>query len=130
MPEYLYSGYADALQLVEEQYSDVPGIYVTKGDHLVIHNCLFLAKQQKTYPLPAEKISELPDILASAPQYVQNDGRKTPLLLYVDIYYPEEETAEAVRRLLGYRMRKLLYDNVYTQIYLLEDGETGQSGKK
>ncbi len=130
MPEYLYSGYADALQLVEEQYSDVPGIYVTKGDHLVIHNCLFLAKQQKTYPLPAEKISELPDILASAPQYVQNDGRKTPLLLYVDIYYPEEETAEAVRRLLGYRMRKQLYDNVYTQIYLLEDGETGQSGKK
>ncbi len=124
LPEYLYPGYEDALQLIERQYRDVPGIYVTKGDHLVINNCLFLAKQQKTYPLPAEKLSGLPDILAADPQYVQDGDRKTPLLLYVDIYYPEEETAETVRKLLGYRTGKLLYDNIYTQIYLLEDGET------
>ena len=63
VPDYLYPGYSDALRLVEEKYKEVPGIYVTKGDHLVVQNCLFLSEQKNTYPLPVEKISGLADII-------------------------------------------------------------------
>ena len=119
MPEYLYPGYNNALHLIHEKYSDIPGIYITKGDHLVINNCLFLSEQSDTYPMTYEKLPELPKILSAYRQSSHSGEENLSFLLYVDIYYPEEETAEEVRRLMGCQSVELLYDNTYTQIYLL-----------
>ena len=82
---------------------------MTAGDHLLINNCLFLAQQDITYPLYAEKIDELPEICKGI------DAEQ--LILYVDIYYDEQQTAERVAEMLEYRSYVLLYDNTFTQIF-------------
>lgn len=118
MVNYLYPGYQDALKAIETEYSNAIGIYVTTGDHLVVGNCLFLSKQKMTYALPIDELSTLHEALES--QEVKLSGAtENKLVLYVDIYYQEEETAREVCRLLGYREVEHLYDNQFTQIYVL-----------
>ncbi len=41
------------------------------------------------------------------------------LILYVDIYFEEEQIAEEVAGLLGYSSFSLLYDNTFSQIFVL-----------
>ena len=108
---YVYEGYQEVLNKLGTEYKNAPGIYVTAGDHLVVNNCLFLAKQDMTYPLYAEQIDELPEICKGI------DAEQ--MILYVDIYYDEQQTAESVAELLEYCSYALLYDNTFTQIYLL-----------
>lgn len=108
---YVYEGYGEVLAKLGTEYKSIPGIYVTAGDHLVINNCLFLAQQEMTYPLTLEQLNDLPKICEG------NDARQ--LILYVDIYYNELQTAGQVAELLEYRSYELLYDNTFTQIYLL-----------
>ena len=115
---YLYPGYQDALQLMETKYDKAPGVYVTKGDHLVINNCLFLSKQKMTYTLSIEELTKLPAVLESL-KTQDFDVAEDELVLYVDIYYEEDETAQKVCELLGYNQTEHLYDNIYTQIYIL-----------
>ncbi|MCM1154771.1 MAG: hypothetical protein NC314_01700 [Roseburia sp.] len=108
---YTYEGYQEVLDRLGTEYRDAPGIYVTAGDHLLINNCLFFTRQERTYPLTLEQAGELPVIC---------EGMETEyLVLYVDIYYDEWQTAERVAELLGYRSFALLYDNTFTQIFLL-----------
>lgn len=108
---YIAAGYEEARLLLSAEYRDAPGIYVTPGDHLVIHDCLFLAQQERTYPIAEEELGRLPCIL-------QNE-RRDKLVLYVNIYYDEWQTAETVAALLDYPSVALLYDNTYTQIFVL-----------
>lgn len=108
---YVYKGYQEAIDKLEIEYKDVPGIYVTMGDHLVINNCLFLAKQNMTYPLNLEQINEIDTIC--------RDVDTKQMILYVDIYYDQSETVEQVKKLMGYSSYSLLYDNTFTQIYVL-----------
>lgn len=108
---YVYEGYQEVLNKLGTEYKSVPGIYVTAGDHLLINNCLFLSQQDMTYPLCAEQIDELPEICKGI------DAEQ--LILYVDIYYDEQQTAENVAELLEYRSYALLYDNTFTQIFVL-----------
>ena len=108
---YVYEGYQEVLDMLGTEYKNVPGIYVTAGDHLVINNCLFLAQQNMTYPLTAEQIDELPEIC--------KEMDTEQMILYVDIYYDEQQTAERIAELLEYRSYEILYDNTFTQIYLL-----------
>lgn len=61
--QYIYPGYESALSCMSQEYKETPGINVTKGDHLVIGNCLFLEMQEQTYPLELDRVEELPDIL-------------------------------------------------------------------
>lgn len=116
---YLYPGYQDALQLLEISYDNAPGVYVTKGDHLVINNCLFLSKQKMTYALSIEELTKLPAALKSL-KMQDSDVSEDELVLYVDIYYQEDETAQKVCELLGYHQTEHLYDNMFTQIYILK----------
>ena len=118
MVSYLYPGYQDALRVIATEYNDVPGIYVTKGDHLVIGNCLFLSKQEMTYALTIEELHTLYEKMKSS-EIVLSGEAEDRLVLYLDIYYQEDETAEEVCRLLGYRKADHLYDNQFTQIYAL-----------
>lgn len=115
---YLYPGYQDALQLMEIRYDNTPGVYVTKGDHLVINNCLFLSKQKMTYALSIEELAKLPAELESLKMHYP-DTAEDELVLYVDIYYEEDETAREVCELLGYNQTEHLYNNMFTQIYIL-----------
>lgn len=115
----LYPGYGDTLRAMETEYKNVPGIYVTKGDHLVIGNCLFLSKQELTYALPAEGLPVLHEKL-ELPEVKLLCESEDRIILYVDIYYQEQSTAEEACRLLGYRKVEHLYDNQFTQIYVLE----------
>lgn len=108
---YVYEGYQEVLYKLRTDYQNVPGIYVTAGDHLLINNCLFLAQQNMTYPLTIEQLSEIPEIC--------KEIHTEQLVLYVDIYYNELQTAEQVASLLGYQSCSLLYDNTFTQIFLL-----------
>lgn len=108
---YVYEGYKEVLAKLGTEYKSVPGIYVTAGDHLVINNCLFLAQQEMTYPLTLEQINELPKICEGS--------NAKQLILYVDIYYNELQTAGQAAELLGYRSYVLLYDNTFTQVFLL-----------
>lgn len=108
---YVYKGYKEAVCKIETEYKNAPGIYVTTGDHLVINNCIFLAKQDMTYPLTLEQISEIDTIC--------RDIDTEHMVLYVDIYYDEYKTAELVKELMGYSSCSLLYDNTFTQIYVL-----------
>ena len=64
-----------------------------------------------TYPLCAEQMDELPEICKEI------DAEQ--LILYVDIYYDEHQTAERIAELLEYHSYVLLYDNTFTQIFLL-----------
>lgn len=114
----LYTGYGDTLQAMETKYQDAPGIYVTKGDHLVIGNCLFLSRQKWTYALPIEELPALHEKLEQ-PEVKLSCKPEDGIILYVDIYYPEQSTAEEVCRLLGYGKVEHLYDNQFTQIYVL-----------
>ena len=54
--QYLYPGYDEALRQMQTEYSDTPGLYVTKGDHLVTNNCLFLAQQKRSMPIVPEEL--------------------------------------------------------------------------
>ena len=90
----------------------MPGIYVTKGDHLVINNLFFLGEQQNTYSIDKENIEVLPTLL--------ENKKMDKLVLYVDIYYDESETARTVAQMMAYDEVTLLYDNTFTQIYVLE----------
>lgn len=119
MVSYLYLGYRDALEVMETEYSATPGIYVTKGDHLVIGNCLFLSKQEMTYTLTIEELPTLYEKMKS-PEVKLSGEAEDRLILYVDIYYQEDETAKEVCRLLGYHKIDHLYDNQFTQIYVLK----------
>lgn len=119
MVSYLYLGYRDALRVMETEYSATPGIYVTKGDHLVIGNCLFLSKQKMTYTLTIEELPTLFEKMKS-PEVKLSGEAEDELILYVDIYYQEDETAKEVCRLLEYREVTHLYDNQFTQIYVLK----------
>ena len=109
---YLGLGYDNALNYVSTQLKEVPGIYVTKGDHLVINNLFFLGQQQNTYSIDKENIEVLPTLL--------ENKKMDKLVLYVDIYYDEYETAKKVAEMLAYDEVTLLYDNTFTQIYVLE----------
>ncbi len=108
---YIEEGYETARQTLCAEYKEIPGIYVTTGDHLVINDCLFLAQQERTYPLRKEQLAELPQILTG----VLEDS----LILYVNIYYDERQVAESVAKLTDYQSIDLLYDNTYTQIFVL-----------
>lgn len=108
---YVYEGYQEVVDKLEADYKNVPGIYVTAGDHLLINNCIFLAKQDMTYSLTIEQLNEIPEIC--------KENRTGQLVLYVDIYYDEQQTAEQVAELLEYRSCSLLYDNTFTRIFLL-----------
>lgn len=108
---YVYDGYQEVIDKLGTDYQNVPGIYVTMGDHLLINNCLFLAQQEMTYPLTLGQINEISDIC--------NETHSEQLVLYVDIYYNEQQTADQVAELLGYSSYSLLYDNTFTQIFLL-----------
>ncbi len=108
---YVYEGYQEMIDKLGTDCKNVPGIYVTTGDHLLINNCFFLAKQNMTYPLTFEQLSEIPELCKGT-----CEGQ---LVLYVDIYYNEQQTAEQVAKLLEYRSYSLLYDNTFTQIFLL-----------
>lgn len=108
---YIYPGYEAARQALAAPYGDSPGIYVTAGDHLVINNCLFLAQQNMTYPIKEQDLAALPGICRGY--------EADRLILYVDIYFEEEQTAREVAELLGYSSWALLYDNTFTQIYCL-----------
>lgn len=99
---------------MSQEYKETPGIYVTKGDHLVIGNCLFLEMQEQTYPLELDRVEELPGILEDRFSSLPDN-----LILYVDIYFNMEETAEKVRQILGYKQEAMLYDNMFTKIYVL-----------
>lgn len=108
---YVYEGYHEVMDKLGTEYKNVLGIYVTAGDHLLINNCLFLAQQETTYSLSLEQLNEIPNIC---------EGLDTKqLVLYVDIYYDELQTAKQVAKLLDYQSCSLLYDNTFTQIYLL-----------
>ena len=48
--QYLYPGYDEALRQMQTEYSDAPALYVTKGNHLIANNCLFLAQQKRSMP--------------------------------------------------------------------------------
>lgn len=109
---YLYKGYKESLDNLETKYSKTPGIYITKGDHLVINNCLFMSKQEKVYPLYAEQILTLPQILF-------NEKTNT-LIIYIDIYYDEEEIVSEITNILNYKTIDKLYDNTYSQIYIIK----------
>lgn len=110
---YVYEGYQEVLDKLATEYKDTPGIYITAGDHLLINNCLFLAQQNRTYSLTPKQMAELPQIC--------NGMDAGQLILYVDIYYDEMETAGQTAKLLGYRSYSLLYDNTFTQIFLLSN---------
>lgn len=112
---YIYKGYEAARQSLCTEYKEVPGIYVTPGDHLVINDCLFLAQQEKTFPLTEEELEELPQVLEGMPQ--------DELIVYVNIYYEEKQTAERIAEMLGYQRVTHLYDNTYTQIFVLSQAE-------
>lgn len=108
---YLYPGYEEALGKLREEYQEAPGIYITKGDYLVINNCLFLGNQKKTYPILESELEGIQPIM---------QGRMPEqLVVYVDIYFDELGTAEKLAGLLNYNRVELLYDNTYTQIYVL-----------
>ena len=108
---YVYHGYQEVLTRLGTEYKDAPGIYVTAGDHLLINNCLFLAQQNRTYSLTLEQLNELSEIC--------KENETGQIILYVDIYYDEAQTAMRAAELLDYRSCSLLYDNTFTQIYLL-----------
>ena len=112
MVNYIYPEYKNTLEVLNTSYTDVPGIYITKGDHLVINNCLFLASHDETYPLEKKDIEQLQQIL--------NGKEKQKLILYVDIYYDEEKTAREVADILGYTTVTELYDNQFTKIFVLD----------
>lgn len=109
---YIYEGYQEVIDKLGTEYKNVPGIYVTTGDHLLINNCLFLSQQENTYALTLEQLNEIPEICEAA-------AHTEHLVLYVDIYYNERQTAEQVAELLKYQSYSLLYDNTFTQIFLL-----------
>lgn len=113
---YIYPGYEAAMYAITTEYQNVPGIYVTKGDHLVINNSLFLAQQTMTYPIKAEDLEKLPEICKGK--------EKDQMILYVDIYYDEYQIAEEVAELLGYSSYELLYDNTFSQIFCLSRQES------
>lgn len=108
---YIYPEYEAVRQRLETEYKDAPGIYVTAGDHLVINNSLFLAQQEMTYPIKEEDLEKLPEICKGK--------QKDQMILYVDIYFDEYQTAENVAELLGYSSCTLLYDNTFSQIFCL-----------
>lgn len=108
---YVYEGYREVMSKLGTEYKNIPGIYVTAGDHLLINNCLYLAQQDMTYSLTLEQINEIPEIC--------EDTHVNQLVLYVDIYYDEQKTVKQVMELLKYHSYSLLYDNTFTQIFLL-----------
>lgn len=111
---YLYPGYAAAENTLAEQYADVPGVYVTKGDHLVINNILFLSALDRTIAVEETRKEEIPQMLADA-GFADTDA----LVLFVDIYFDEEETAKRIASETGLTGIEKIYDNTFTQIYLL-----------
>lgn len=108
---YVYPGYQETLDKIGTEYKNVPGVYITAGDHLLVNNCLFLAQQNMTRSLTLEQLDELPEICKNA-----DAGQ---MILYVDIYYNETQTAMLAAELLNYRSCTLLYDNTFTQIFIL-----------
>lgn len=110
---YIYYGYQNVLDNIQNKYSSVPGIYITKGDHLVIDNCLFLSSQKDTYALTPEQIDLLPTIL--------EEKESGSILVYVDIYFDEKSTVEQIADMLHYSSVEFLYDNMFTEIYVLSD---------
>ena len=108
---YIYPGYEAVRQKLGAEYRDVPGIYVTAGDHLVINNSLFLAQQEMTYPIRVEDLGKLPEIC--------REKLKEQLILYVDIYFDEYQVAEETAKLLDYSTCSLLYDNTFSKIFCL-----------
>ncbi len=115
---YIYPGYGKALEEMGTTYKDVPAFYVCKGDHVIINDCLFAGQQDAVYPIYYDKLDEIPDILASS-DYDTSKG----LVVYAEIYWNEEETAERVAKMTGLKVDKKIYDNTYTQIYYLSEGE-------
>lgn len=109
--QYLYPGYDEALRQMQTTYSDAPGLYVTKGNHLIANNCLFLAQQKRSMPVAPEELEKI----------TGGELDSDSLILYVDIYYDEDATAQYVADLFGYDKVTLLYDNTFTQIYALEE---------
>ncbi len=112
---YIYPGYGKALEEMGTTYKDVPAFYVCKGDHVIINDCLFAGQQDAVYPIYYDKLDEIPDILASS-DYDTSKG----LVVYAEIYWNEEETAERVAEMTGLKVDKKIYDNTYTQIYYLK----------
>lgn len=111
---YIYPGYEAARQRLATEYTDAPGIYITKGDHLVINNILFLSALERTIAVEERQEEEIPEILADG-GFADVDT----LVLFVDIYFDEEETAKQVASLIGLGEIEKVYDNTFTQIYLL-----------
>lgn len=109
--QYLYPGYDEALRQMQTEYSDAPALYVTKGNHLIANNCLFLAQQKRSMPIVPEGLEGI----------TREELGSDSLILYVDIYYDEDATAQYATDLLEYDKVKLLYDNTFTQIYVLEE---------
>lgn len=108
---YIYPGYESAMQTLATTYKDIPEIYITAGDHLVINNCLFLSQQEMTYPISADDLEKLPEIYKKI--------KKDQLILYVDIYFNENQVAEEIAELLDYSSYSLLYNNTFSKIYCL-----------
>lgn len=113
---YVYKGYQDVIGLLGNEYKNVPGIYITAGDHLLINNCLFLAQQDMTYSLILEQSDKIPGLCG---KINAEDMNTEQLILYVDIYYQEFQTAEEIAESSGYSSYTLLYDNTFTKIFLL-----------
>lgn len=109
--DFVYPGYANVLSRMQEEYGDSSAVYITKGDHLVINNCLFLMQQRYSYPITAENMEKLTE---------ETEHFTDKLIVYVDIYYDEEKTAQKFADMLGYNSVSPLYDNTYTQIFVLE----------
>lgn len=111
---YMYPGYDKALYEMSTTYKNVPAFYVCKGDHLIINDCLFVGQQNAVYPIPYEKLDEIPKILEES-EHDDSDG----LIVYAEIYWNEEETAQKIAEITGLTVDHLIYDNTYTQIYYL-----------
>ncbi len=109
---YLYTGYEDVRTYISTNLKEIPGIYITNGNHLVINNIFFLGEQTNTYPIRIENIENLPILL--------KESNADKLILYVDINFDEYETAQMVAKMMSYNEVRLLYDNTFTQIFLLE----------
>ncbi len=109
--DFIYPTYQRAIEEISNTYAEVPAVYVTTGNYLVIHNIPFLAQHNRSLPITIEQSDNLKSRL----------GDIDELLVYVDVGYYQNNVPEKIAEEMKLENIKFLYDNTYTKIYVLSN---------
>ena len=116
--------------LTEEQLGELPEILAAQEEAGELAQRLSVQEKEAgelEQRLSVQQKAAAPQNLAErfGTEARRKEGQQKPqeLVVYVNIYFDERETAEKIAALLGYREAALLYDNTYTKIFVLSEND-------